>query len=359
MAATEGTPFYNKQLATQYTEYDVKKADEYLAKAGLGKKDGDGMRLRPDGQPFSFVIEVPNNNPEYMDSAVMMVKYFKAVGIRVEAKLEDRALVYARKNNNDIDAMIWGGEGGLGTIFIPRCFFPTDIESFYAVPWGNWYQGFRDSTAEEPPAEVKKMMDIYNDKGQGLGRSEETERGHERDPAAVRGLVPDHRHRHLADVVRHRQEQHEERAQKDDQRLDLRLAGGTVQHLTFYYNRYTGPLGVGSVSGRYRFRPIATPSRQGTGTAAPGLPDGNHRSEAGKGIHMLHFLLRRLVWMVVTFFVTTMVVFAIIQLPPGDFMTSYVETVVSQGGQAGQDTAAGLRRIYGLDQPAPIQYSNG
>lgn len=73
-------------------------------------------------------------------------------------------------------------------------------------------------------------------------------------------------------------------------------------------------------------------------------------------MRMLHFILRRLVWMVVTFFVTTMVVFAIIQLPPGDFMTSYVETVVSQGGQAGQDTIQGLRRIYGLDQPAPIQY---
>ena len=125
------------------------------------------MRLRPDGQPFSFVIEVPNNNPEFMDSAVMMAKYFKAVGIRAEAKLEDRALVYARKNNNDIDAMIWGGEGGLGVIFIPRCFFPTDIESFYAVPWGNWYQGFRDGTAEEPPAEVKKMMEIYNERVKG------------------------------------------------------------------------------------------------------------------------------------------------------------------------------------------------
>jgi len=71
---------------------------------------------------------------------------------------------------------------------------------------------------------------------------------------------------------------------------------------------------------------------------------------------MLHFLLQRLVWMVLTFFVTTMVVFAIIQLPPGDFMTSYVETVVAQGGQAGQDTAEGLRRIYGLDQPVYIQY---
>jgi len=71
---------------------------------------------------------------------------------------------------------------------------------------------------------------------------------------------------------------------------------------------------------------------------------------------MLHFILRRLIWMVVTFFITTMVVFAIIQLPPGDFMTSYVERVVAEGGQAGQDTAESLRRIYGLDQPAPIQY---
>ena len=49
---------------------------------------------------------------------------------------------------------------------------------------------------------------------------------------------------------------------------------------------------------------------------------------------MLQFILRRLVWVVATFFVTSLVVFAIIQLPPGDFVTSYVQNLAAQGGRS-------------------------
>jgi peptide/nickel transport system substrate-binding protein len=156
------TPFYNKQLATQYTEYDVKQANAYLDKV-LPNKDANGMRLRPDGQPFSFVIEISNASKDQVDAGNMIAKYWKAVGINVDAKPEDRALMYERKNANDLDAMIWGGEGGLGPMFDARNFFPNSNESAYAVPWGNWYSGARDASAEEPPADVKKLQDKFNE----------------------------------------------------------------------------------------------------------------------------------------------------------------------------------------------------
>ena len=55
-AALEGTPFYNEQLATQYTEFNVDKANEYLDKV-LPDKNADGIRLRPDGKPLEITIE--------------------------------------------------------------------------------------------------------------------------------------------------------------------------------------------------------------------------------------------------------------------------------------------------------------
>ncbi len=161
-APFEGTPFYNKQLATQYTEYDVKKANEYLDMAGMAKKDGNGMRLRPDGQPLSFTVEASNANTDMVDALNMIVKYWKAVGINAEAKPEDRALMYQRKNANDLDAMVWNGEGGLGPILDPRSFFPNGQESPYAIPWAYWYMGIRDNTAEEPPENVKAIMAAFD-----------------------------------------------------------------------------------------------------------------------------------------------------------------------------------------------------
>ena len=74
-APLEGTPFYNKQLATQYLEYDVAKANEYLDKAGL-KKGADGMRTRPDGKPLTIVLEIANANISEVDTGNMLAKYW-------------------------------------------------------------------------------------------------------------------------------------------------------------------------------------------------------------------------------------------------------------------------------------------
>jgi peptide/nickel transport system substrate-binding protein len=159
-APQEGTAFYNQQLATQYIEFDVAKANEYLDKV-LPNKNADGIRLRPDGQPMTFVIEVANANTDQVDAANLIAKYWKAVGILVEAKSEDRALMYERKNNNDLDAMIWGGEGGVNPMLDPRNFFPNGNESAYAVAWAEWYTNPASPIAEEPPAEIKAMMDKF------------------------------------------------------------------------------------------------------------------------------------------------------------------------------------------------------
>ncbi len=66
--------------------------------------------------------------------------------------------MYEHKNNNDLDAMIWGGEGGMNPILDARNFFPTSNESGYAVAWAAWFNNPKDPLAEEPPAEVKAIM---------------------------------------------------------------------------------------------------------------------------------------------------------------------------------------------------------
>jgi peptide/nickel transport system substrate-binding protein len=160
-APLEGTPFYNEKMATQYLEYSKELANEYLDKV-LPNKDNSGMRLRPDGKPFSFVIEIANANKDQVDVGMMLSKYWKEVGINVEAKPEDRSLMYTRKDNNDLDAMIWGGEGGINPMMDPRSYFPNGTESVYGVAWALWYGGSTSETAEEPPADVKKLMDMFD-----------------------------------------------------------------------------------------------------------------------------------------------------------------------------------------------------
>ncbi|MCY3711548.1 MAG: ABC transporter permease [Caldilineaceae bacterium] len=71
---------------------------------------------------------------------------------------------------------------------------------------------------------------------------------------------------------------------------------------------------------------------------------------------MLQFLLRRLLFMVPTLLAISIVAFVIIQLPPGDFLTTMVAAMAAQDEDMDQAAMAALEEQYGLGQPVHIQY---
>jgi len=60
--------------------------------------------------------------------------------------------------------------------------------------------------------------------------------------------------------------------------------------------------------------------------------------------------------MIVTLFVVSILVFVIIQLPPGDYLTTYIEELKAQGETVDPKKITFLREQYGLDQPLYEQY---
>lgn len=67
------------------------------------------------------------------------------------------------------------------------------------------------------------------------------------------------------------------------------------------------------------------------------------------------FILRRVLYMIPTVFLVSILTFIIIQLPPGD----YLDTLAAEMGEAGVDNTAvveQLREQYGLGQPMYLQY---
>ncbi|MCP8940562.1 ABC transporter permease [Alsobacter sp. SYSU M60028] len=72
---------------------------------------------------------------------------------------------------------------------------------------------------------------------------------------------------------------------------------------------------------------------------------------------MLRFILSRLVWMVPSLVVVSFLSFVLIQLPPGDYVTTYIATLAASNEVVDQNTAAELRSRFGLDQPMIVQYA--
>ncbi len=71
---------------------------------------------------------------------------------------------------------------------------------------------------------------------------------------------------------------------------------------------------------------------------------------------MLQFLARRSLLMIPTLFAVSVVTFAIIQLPAGDYVTAYTANLASSGETIDQQTLDALRDRYGFDQPVYVQY---
>jgi peptide/nickel transport system permease protein len=71
---------------------------------------------------------------------------------------------------------------------------------------------------------------------------------------------------------------------------------------------------------------------------------------------MAQFIVRRVLLMIPTLFAISVVTFFIIQLPPGDFLTSMVSAMASQGEQVNQAALTALKERYGLGEPIYVQY---
>jgi len=72
---------------------------------------------------------------------------------------------------------------------------------------------------------------------------------------------------------------------------------------------------------------------------------------------MFTYLLRRLLVMVPTLLVISFLVFAIIQAPPGDYLSTYMAELQSQGEAVDQAKIDFLRHQYGLDRSFLEQYA--
>jgi len=71
---------------------------------------------------------------------------------------------------------------------------------------------------------------------------------------------------------------------------------------------------------------------------------------------MLGFLIRRIMVMIPTLLAISAITFVIIQLPPGDYLTTMMTELESRGEAIDQSRLQFLRETYGLDRPMIEQY---
>ena len=71
---------------------------------------------------------------------------------------------------------------------------------------------------------------------------------------------------------------------------------------------------------------------------------------------MLNYVIRRIAYMFVVLLILSVVSFVLIQLPPGDYLTSIIMRLRAQGTDVSEEMIAAYTKRYGLDLPLTTQF---
>lgn len=161
---------YHERLATQYTEYDPKRAAQHLDRAGLNRRDSKGFRLGPDGERFTASIMVKAEEPQMVSALNLAKGYWAEVGVDVKVDAVDGGLKFTRVTGNEHEGSADSGDGGAGDAWLdPRWYLPVNTSaSPFAIPWALWYvNGGKSGTApdESTPAgkAAKRQLALYDE----------------------------------------------------------------------------------------------------------------------------------------------------------------------------------------------------
>lgn len=150
---------FQPDIEFYYAEFDLDRARALLDEIGL-PVGGDGVRTFADGSPLELIVEaVGTGNTDALEIAV---EGWNDIGLKAVLKTMTRDVYWPRAGANEVMIATWGTDRGLVPMVDPIYQFPFDERSWMAPAFGTWYKTGGE-LGEEPPAEMKELMDLYDE----------------------------------------------------------------------------------------------------------------------------------------------------------------------------------------------------
>ena len=160
-APTPDSNFYEAWMTDYFAEYDADRANALLDEMGLNERDGDGFRLRPDGDTLFINMQVAVPEEAWGKIAELVASYWNAVGVKSQLKLIERGLYTELRGTGTHDIAGWGldivdiGEFS-GAIANIR---PNWGARAGSKEWFDWLNNGGERGVE-PPDDIKELWDI-------------------------------------------------------------------------------------------------------------------------------------------------------------------------------------------------------
>jgi peptide/nickel transport system substrate-binding protein len=178
--------YYKEKYGSAWAQYDVDQANKLLDEMGLDKKNAQGIRLKKDGTPLTYVIEQAGLRVGPLTPKVceLVAAFWREVGVDASTKEVTENLLNERLGAGKVHCTVWHAD---------RCtdlLLPLEMEWFIARRsgqggpssiWWKWISA-KDKTAEglvEPPDQIKHYNDLYQQMTSTVDENERVKFGQE------------------------------------------------------------------------------------------------------------------------------------------------------------------------------------
>jgi peptide/nickel transport system substrate-binding protein len=155
------SPFYWEEQAQNMLEHDPDRANEILDEMGLTERDGDGYRLRPNGERLSITFSYAPIFGSWGDIGELLRAHWEELGIELILDETNRQLYVERFQANEHDMAIWQSAAEFNPLILPMNFVPIHGNSRQAIPAADWYlSGGKEG--EEPTGDLRETFDLWD-----------------------------------------------------------------------------------------------------------------------------------------------------------------------------------------------------
>jgi peptide/nickel transport system substrate-binding protein len=153
---------YKSDYRYAYAQFDLELANQLLDEIGLTKRNGQKIRLLPDGRPLEIIIETAGENTEESDVLELVHDNWRKIGVKLHIKPSHRDVVRNRIYAGETVMSLFPGlENGLPTATSsPAELAPTRQTQYQWPLWGQHRETNGTAGAAPDLPKVKKLLTL-------------------------------------------------------------------------------------------------------------------------------------------------------------------------------------------------------
>jgi peptide/nickel transport system substrate-binding protein len=158
------SPLFKPEYQEAWSEFDPDRANALLDEMGLEKRNGDSVRLLPNGQPANLIVETSGEGTEQTDLLELIADYYQEIGIKLFIKTSQRDILRKRAFAGQTVMSVWSGiDNALVTpAMSPAELAPTSDSQLQWPLWGNHNMTHGKSGEAPDLPEAKKLIELFD-----------------------------------------------------------------------------------------------------------------------------------------------------------------------------------------------------